>query len=95
MEQPEEQKLNEEQFDKALAKIYPELWRINKSLKETNINPVIIPAVINSIFEVAYVTGHGEVKIYISNRKITNIEPKPRIKLDVDALIENVIHFSK
>ena len=90
MNQEEEKKNNEEKFDQVLATVYPELWRIHKSLKETNINPIVVPAVINAIFEVAYVTGHGDVRIYIVNRKITNIEPKPRLKLDVDAIIEEL-----
>ena len=90
MNQLEERRNNEEKFDQMLATVHPELWRIHKTLKETNINPVIVPAVINSIFEVAYVTGHGDVRIYIVDRKVTNIEPKPRLKLDVEAIIDEL-----
>ena len=86
----EEQQKNEEQFDKVLAQTYPELWRIHNALKETKINPLVVPAVINAIYEVAYVTGHGDVKIFISDKKITNIEPKARIKLGISALIEDL-----
>jgi len=90
MNQKDEGVHNKEKFETILAATYPELWRIHKTLEETKINPVIVTAVINAIYEVAYITGHGDVKIYISDRKITNIEPKPRVKLGVEVLLDKL-----
>ena len=91
MNQSEEQFKNEEQFLELLAKFAPHLWKIHDTLKQTKVNPMVIPYVIEAVHEVAYVHGHGDVTIYISDKKITNIEPKPRMKLGIEAIVEEII----
>jgi hypothetical protein len=88
MEYSEEVKHNEEEFSKVLATLDPELWRIKQSLQVNEINPMVIPFVIEALSHVANITGHGSITIYISNGEITNIEPAGRMKINLRAVIE-------
>lgn len=88
MDYEEEKKSNEENFDKMLATVHPNLWRIHSKLKSTNLNPEIVPAILQAIYEVAYLHGHGAVSVYISGDKVTNVEATTRIKVGMSAIVE-------
>lgn len=88
MDYTEEALHNEEQFDKILATLAPELWRIKQALKVNEINPMVIPFIVEALSNVAHTTGHGSVTIYLSSGEITNIEPTGRMKIGIRAVIE-------
>lgn len=88
--QVEEKQNNEAQFELMLQAANPPLYKIWLTLRDTGINPLVVPAVVNALYEVAYVTGHGNVTIFISDHKITDIEPKPRMKLNIDAILKEL-----
>lgn len=90
MEQTAERQNNEAQFDLMLQAASPELWKIHQALKDTGINPLLVPAMINAVYEVAYVTGTGNITIHVNDHKITDIEPKPRMRLNIDALLGDI-----
>ena len=81
--------MNQENYIKVLATLDPELWRIKQSLQVNEINPMVIPFVIEALSHVANITGHGSITIYISNGEITNIEPAGRMKINLRAVIES------
>lgn len=77
MDAIEERKHNEEVFNQQLAVLKPELYHIDQVLSRTRVNPLVLPYVIEKIFEVATTTGRGTVEIFISKNGI-QIESNPR-----------------
>ncbi len=78
MEQPAEQAHNEEVFEQQLARFNPGLWKIHKILEETKVNPIVVPFIIEKMYEVATTyEGHGHVQIYIGKDKVS-VEAIPR-----------------
>jgi len=90
----DEVKTNEEQFEKVLATCHPGLWRIHQTLKDTKLNPEMVPMILSSIHEVAFLHGHGVIHIYIEGGKITGLEPTSRIRTNLAVLIEEEIENS-
>jgi len=52
----------------------------------------MVPMILSSIHEVAFLHGHGVVHIYIEGGKITGLEPTSRVKTNLIALIEEEIN---
>ncbi len=94
MDQPTEATHNREVFETQLATFSPGLWKIHQMLEDTRVNPIVIPYVIEKMYEVATTNeGHGHVQIYIGKDKVS-IEAIPRTpKRDFEAkviLIEEI-----
>ena len=88
MDAQEERFHNEELFERQLATFHPGLWKIYKALEDTKVNPIVIPYVVEKMFEVATTNeGHGHVQIYIGKDKVS-VEAIPRTpKRDFEASI--------
>lgn len=83
----EEQAHNEEKFSQMLATIDPELWRIKQSLMLTNIDPQIVPFVIEAMHEVAFIHGSGSVEIFITQDEVKNIRANTNMAVGLRALL--------
>lgn len=81
-------KLNEPQFMEILRKLSPELLLIHISLKESGVNPSIIPPVIRTIGNLSLGSGYGKIQIYMQARVVTNIKPEESIEVNKDAVID-------
>lgn len=64
-----DEQYNEALFLDSLAKIDPMLWRIKIKLAQLNINPEIIPPVIEAIYQIHAGSGWGKVEIEIRDHK--------------------------
>jgi hypothetical protein len=81
-------KLNNGQFGELLRKLDPELYLIHIALKESNVNPLILPHIIRTIGNLAIGTGYGKVQIFMQARVITNIKPEESVSINEIAIIE-------
>lgn len=66
IQEPDFDRLNQERFELILASSAPELWRVYQYLRETNVNPAILPKVIRGIANIASSPSHvGRVIIFV------------------------------
>ena len=70
-----------------VKKVDPELFEIKEAIIETKLNPIYIPAIIRAIANLYYGTGHGKVQIFMQEGKITSINPEERLKVDIEAVL--------
>ncbi len=57
---------NDEQFEQMLAVFAPELWRLWQYLKETNVNPRILPKIIRGISNISHSRSRvGRIIVFI------------------------------
>lgn len=64
---------------------------IATALKQTGVNPLVLPVIIKSIANIAYGTKHGKVTIFLINGKITNIKAEESNLINSPALVSNVL----
>lgn len=79
---------NLDQYWNVIRKLDPELFLIKIALRETGINPMIVPNIIRSIGNLAYGTGFGKVQVIMQSRVITFIHGEESDRLDQDALVD-------
>lgn len=63
--------MNEQLYLNNLAKIDPSLWRVKASLLHNNVNPDVLPPVIEAIAHVYHATRYGDIIITMENGVIT------------------------
>lgn len=64
-------KINEQQFEKMLADVNPELWRVFTYLRDTQVNPRILPRVIRGIYNVSTSRSkNGQIIVYVQNEEV-------------------------
>lgn len=74
IDQPAEQKHNEDQFFEALQLIDPELYKIKVYLDQYHVNPVFLPRIIRAIGNLNVGTGYGDVLILVKERTVTQVK---------------------
>ena len=77
---------NKEQLWDVVAKLDPELFLIKVALEETKVNALIIPRFIRALSNLAYGTGYGCVRTFISNNKVTQIKAEETDSLNVQTM---------
>lgn len=85
---PSVEAANLEQFWDVIRRLDPELYLIKLTIKETNLNPLIVPKIVRSISNLAMGTKFGKVTIHMSNGVITQIQGEESDKVDLNATIE-------
>lgn len=77
---------NETQYLEVIRKLDPELYLIRVALKETGVNPMIMPKIIRALGNLAYGTGYGKLQIFMQAKIITSVNGEEK-----DAVNENVL----
>lgn len=71
---PTTEEANLDQYWDVVRKLDPEFYLLRIALKETGVNPMIIPRIIRAMANVATGTGYGKVTVYIGNKVVTNVD---------------------
>lgn len=84
----EEEQTNIDQFFEVVRKTDPELYLIKMALKETNLNPLIVPKIVQSVANLAFGSGFGKVQIFMKARTITTINGEEAHNVNLPAILE-------
>lgn len=77
---------NLEQYWDVIRRLDPELYLIKCALKETGVNPMILPRIIRSIFYMATGTKFGTIRVFMSNGVITAIKGEESDRVNLEAV---------
>ena len=67
----------------------PELYLIKTALKETGVNPMLVPQIVRAIANLAYGSGFGKIQIFMEDGVISAIKPEESNKVGEPALIDS------
>ena len=85
---PSIERANLEKYWDVVRRLEPEFFLIRVALKETGVNPLIIPRFIRALSNLAIGTGYGKVQIFVQNKVVTIIEGVDSDKIDEKVLVE-------
>ena len=74
-------------YDEVIMKLDPALFMIVIALRETGVNPLILPKVIRALANLASGTGFGRIQIFMSNGMVTAIKPEESDEVNVKTII--------
>lgn len=57
-----------------VRQLEPEFYLLRIALKETDVNPLIIPKLVRAIANLAMGTGYGKVTVYMAKGTVTQIK---------------------
>lgn len=80
--------LNEERFLQIVRQFNPELYLIHVALRETGVNPLILPKIIRSIGNLTFGTGFGKIQIFMHQFTITQIKGEESVEVQEKASVE-------
>jgi hypothetical protein len=80
--------INLENFGQVVRKISPELYLIHIALKETGVNPLVLPKIIRSIANMEMGSGYGKIQIFMERKTITNINGEEKVLVNERAVVE-------
>ena len=79
---------NLDQYWDVIRRLDPELYLIKIALKETGLNPMLIPKIIRTIGNLAFGTGYGKVQIFMQARVVTQVKGEESDEVNERALID-------
>jgi hypothetical protein len=85
---PTIEQLNLKKYWSIIRKLEPEFFLIRVALKETGVNPLVIPRVVRAIANLAVGEGYGKISIFMEGKKITTIEGIERDLINEEAVEE-------
>lgn len=85
---PTIQAANLEQYWDVIRKLDPELYLIKCALKETQINPMILPRIIRSLFNMAVGTKYGVIRIFMQGGVVTQVKGEESDNVNLRAVDE-------
>lgn len=85
---PTVEQANLDNFYDVVRKLDPELYLIKIALQETGVNPMILPRIVRSIFNLAEGTGYGKVQVFIQNKMITHVKGEESDEVNEKAVID-------
>ena len=88
IEQTDFNTINEGQFGELVRKLSPELYLIHIALKETSVNPLIIPKIIRAIGNLSIGSGYGKLQIFMQARLITQIKGEESVEVNEQANVD-------
>ena len=81
----EQQNINA--FDEVVMKLDPAFYMIMVSLRETGVNPLILPKIIRALSNLATGTGYGVIRIFMTAGKVTQIKPEESDEINCRTII--------
>ena len=85
---PTVESANLEQYYDVIRQLDPELYLIKLALKETGVNPMVLPKIIRSISNLALGTGYGKVQVIMESRTIKLIQGEEKTSVNEKAVID-------
>ena len=85
---PTTEQANLDQYYDVIRQLDPELFLIKVALQETGVNPMVMPRIIRSIFNLASGTGYGKVQVFVQAKTITAIKGEESDEVNEKALID-------
>lgn len=71
---PSVEAVNLDQYWDVVRKLDPEFYMIRIAMKETGVNPLILPKIIRAMANLAMGTGYGKVTVYMSKGIATQVK---------------------
>lgn len=85
---PTVEEANLDQFWDVIRRLDPELYLIKISLRETGVNPMIIPKIVRQIGNLSFGTGYGKVQVFMQNKRVTQVKGEESDEINLEATIE-------
>ena len=85
---PTVEQANLESFYDVVRRLAPELYLIKLALKESGVNPMVLPKIIRQISNLASGTGYGKVQIFIQSKTITQVTGEESDRVNERAIID-------
>ena len=85
---PTVEQMNLDAYWNVIRTLDPELYLIKIALKETGLNPMLIPKIIRTIGNLAFGTGYGKVQIFMQARVVTQVKGEESDEVNERALID-------
>ena len=82
--------VNEQNLEMVIKTLDPQLYMIKIALDETGIDPMIVPHIIRVLGNLTLGAGYGHVRIYMQARAITDIESTEKVKIDREAVKDEI-----
>lgn len=87
---PTVEQANLDKLYDVIRQLDPELYLIKLSLKESGMNPIIVPKIIRAISNLAMGTGYGKVQVFMESKTITQVSGEERTQVNEKAIIDTV-----
>jgi hypothetical protein len=84
----EEDRANQEQLMQILRTLDPELYLIKMALRETGLNPMLVPKIIQTIANLSFGSGYGKVQIFMQARIVTAVKGEEAHELNLPAILD-------
>ena len=85
---PTTEQANIDKFYDVVRQFDPELYLIKLALKESGVNPMVLPKIIRQISNLSSGTGFGKVQIFIQKSIITQVTGEESDKVNERAIID-------
>jgi len=85
---PTVEQLNLKKYWDVVRRLEPEFYLIRIALKETKVNPLILPRVIRAIKNMYLGTQYGKIQIFMQAGKITLIQGEETDKINEEAVLD-------
>ena len=87
---PTVDKANLENYWDVVRKLEPEFYLIRVALKETGLNPMIIPKIIRALANLAIGSGYGKVQVFMQKTVVTQIKGEESDELNEPSIIDRL-----
>ncbi len=87
---PTTEQANVDKFYDVVRQFDPELYLIKLALKESGVNPMVLPKIIRQIANLASGTGFGKVQIFVHSKIITQVTGEESDKVNEKAIIDKI-----
>lgn len=85
---PTVEQANLNSYYEVVRKFDPELYLIKIALKESGVNPMILPKIIRSLGNIAFGTGYGKIQVFMRERVITQVKGEESDDINEEAIID-------
>lgn len=92
---PTVEQVNLDNYLDIVRKFDPELYLTRVALKETNVNPLLLPRIIRALANVAYGTGYGKIQIFIQEGRVTQIKPEESDQVELAILMTEAVRLTQ
>lgn len=85
---PTTEQANIDKFNDVVRRLDPELYLIKLALKESGVNPLVIPKIIRAMANLATGTGYGKVQVIMESRVIKQVIGEEKTQVNEKAIVD-------
>ncbi len=85
---PTTEQSNVDKFYDVVRQFDPELYLIKLALKESGVNPMILPKIIRSVSMMAMGSGYGKVQIIMESHVIKQVIGEEKVQINERAIVD-------